>query len=137
MFSGSNHQHEVFLKDNICVRNILFGITCLNEVKISDICRGTWNNMWKTTATSYYIEKTPANLIFYSWHYVNMRILLEINAGKHWKHVENIINAMLDLKTSSNFLLQRIFKFKYTFRVYKSLVFQYHQTVKWWHFGKL
>ena len=70
------------------------------------------------------LKKTPTNLIFYSWHYVNMRILLEINAGKHWKHVENIINAMLDLKTSSNFLLQRIFKFKYTFRVYKSLVFQ-------------
>lgn len=40
--------------------------------------------------------------------YVNIKILLEIHAYTHWKHTENVMNAVLNLKTSANLLLQRI-----------------------------
>ena len=37
--------------------------------------------------------------------YVNIKILLEIHAKRH---TENVMNAVLNLKTSANLLLQRI-----------------------------
>ena len=54
---GKHHEHEVFLKDNICTRNFSLGIICLLEVKISDICKRAWYNMLKTSATPCYVEK--------------------------------------------------------------------------------
>ena len=57
------------------------------------------------------MKETPANLIFHCRHYVNIRVLLQINAQKQCKHTENVINALLNLKTSAILLLRWICQF--------------------------